>query len=292
MANQFHRMTAEKILEYVDAEVESGRRTDIATLAAYSGYSRRHLQRLFLSVTGMGLGEYIRRRRLNRAALLLRFSQRGYQDIALSVGFDSQQSFNREFRKSAGMTPAQYREKPEWVFFPLSGSIRKKYEISRPEEVFLSGGTVVGEEVVFYGTVDNYLDNATVRAYLERIFGEKSQCQGELWVVTRATPVSDKKYHYRAVNGIGLPGGQEGKVFPYSEGKYLKVRFETERETHIEQMYYLYLNILPEMRAVRRAEPEVMVMQYEQDKVMCTLYIPVAVEEQQSDAASIKRNHL
>ncbi|WP_240727930.1 hypothetical protein [Escherichia sp. E3659] len=33
MTNQFHRMTAEKILEYVDAEVESGRRTDIGTLA-------------------------------------------------------------------------------------------------------------------------------------------------------------------------------------------------------------------------------------------------------------------
>lgn len=63
-------MTAEKILEYVDAKVESGRRIDIESLAAYSGYSSRHLQRLFLAETGVRLGKYIRCRRLNRAAVL------------------------------------------------------------------------------------------------------------------------------------------------------------------------------------------------------------------------------
>ncbi|MGP3592755.1 helix-turn-helix domain-containing protein [Vagococcus sp. WN89Y] len=283
MTNLLHKMMAEKILEYVDAEVESGRRTDIDTLAAYSGYSRRHLQRLFLAVTGVGLGEYIRRRRLNRAALLLRFSRRGYQDIALSLGFDSQQSFNREFKKSTGMTPMQYREKPEWEFFPLSGSIRKKYDIPAPQEVYLPGGAVVGKEVIFYGTVDNQRDNATIYAYLERIFGEKALRQGELWVVSRATPAMDSKYHYRAVNGVGVPGGRKGKVFSYSAGKYLQIRFETERETHLEQVHYLYLNILSERRTVRRAEPEVMVLNYDEGKVMCTLYIPVVTEDSQGE---------
>ncbi|EOU2287924.1 hypothetical protein ACVN7E_24835 [Escherichia coli] len=34
MIKLIHRMTAEKILEYVDAKVESGRRIDIESLAA------------------------------------------------------------------------------------------------------------------------------------------------------------------------------------------------------------------------------------------------------------------
>lgn len=273
-------MTAEKILEYVDAEVESGRRIDIETLATYSGYSRRHLQRLFLAETGVGLGEYIRRRRLSRAALLLRFSCRRYQDIALSVGFDSQQSFNREFKRVTGMTPGEYRDKPEWVFFPLSGSRRRMYDIPPPEEVYLPGGAVVGEGVEFYGTVGHHPDNPTIDAYLERIFGAEAQRQGGLWVVvqTTATAVEDKQYHYRSVCGIGHPDAREGEVFAYSAGKYLKAEFETTRETHIERTHHLYLNILPERQVVRRVGAEVMVLRYDEDKVICTLYIPMEEE--------------
>nr|WP_180562371.1 AraC family transcriptional regulator [Escherichia coli] len=278
MTSLIHKMTTEKILEYVDTRIESGCRIDIDTLATYSGYSRRHLQRLFLAVTGTGLGEYIRRRRLNRAALLLRLSQRGYQDIALSVGFDSQQSFNREFKKNTGMTPAQYRKKNEWIFFPLSASLRKKYDFSLVEQVYLPGGMVVGKEVVFYGTIDNNPNNETIHQYLEKIFGAGAQHQGELWIVTRATPVVNKKYHYRTVNGIGVPGGKEGKVFTYSAGKYLKVQFETRRKIHFEQVHYLYLNILSEKQIVRRADSEVMVMNHDDGRVICTLYIPVVSE--------------
>lgn len=109
-------MVVEKIMEYVDTEVESCRRIDIDTLAIYSGYSRRHLHRLFMAETGMRLGEYIRNQRLNRVVLLLLFTRRQYQDIALSVGFDSQQSFNRAFKKATGMTPKEYREKTDRVF--------------------------------------------------------------------------------------------------------------------------------------------------------------------------------
>ncbi|HBR2043244.1 TPA: helix-turn-helix transcriptional regulator [Klebsiella pneumoniae] len=275
MAKLIHQMTTEKILEYVDAEVESGRRIDIEKLAIYSGYSRRHLQRLFFAETGGGLGKYIRRRRLNRAALLLRFSRRRYQDIALSVGFDSQQSFNREFKQCTGMTPKEYREKPEWVFFPLTGSKRRIYDIPPPEEVYLPGGVVVGEKLEYYGTVEHLPDNPTIDAYMERIFGAEAQRQGELWMVTYATPVEDKQYHYRSVCCLGLPEAREGELFKYSAGKYLKAEFETSRETHNERVYHLYLNILPEIGAVRKADSEVMVLHYHEDKVMCHLYIPV-----------------
>lgn len=70
MIKLIHRMTAEKILEYVDAKVESGRRIDIESFAAYSGYSRRHLQRLFLAETGVRLGKYIRCRQITHRLYL------------------------------------------------------------------------------------------------------------------------------------------------------------------------------------------------------------------------------
>lgn len=70
----------EKVIERIDAEIEKGERLSIKALDIWSGYSHRHLQRLFLMDTGLPLGEYIRRRRLSRVALLLRLSRRSLQD--------------------------------------------------------------------------------------------------------------------------------------------------------------------------------------------------------------------
>ncbi|EPO2325480.1 hypothetical protein ACT7IK_005042, partial [Escherichia coli] len=50
------------------------------------------------------------------------------------------------------------------------------------------------------------------------------------------------------------------------------------RETHLEKTHHLYLNILPERVDVIRTSQEIMVLRYEKDKVMCTLYIPVPGE--------------
>lgn len=275
MANQIQKMTTDKILEFIDKEVESGRRMDIETIEAFSGYSRRHLQRLFFAETGISLGEYIRRRRLNRAALLLRFSRRSFQDIALSLGFDSQQSFNREFKKNTGFTPRQYRDQPDWVLFPLLGRIRKMYDIPPPEKVTLPGGTIVGDELIFYGTVGTMPENASFQAYLERIFSAQAHRERELWMVVSIIPVEDCEYHYQVNCGLGQPGRKTGRVFSYNSGEYLKFTFETTRETHVGKTHHIYLNMLSGSNAVRREGSEVLVFVYAKGKVACTLYIPV-----------------
>lgn len=78
-------------------------------VAAKSGYSKWHLQRMFRSTTGHALGSYIRERRLARAAMALCSTPRPILDIALQFHFDSQPSFSRAFKKQFGKTPAAYR---------------------------------------------------------------------------------------------------------------------------------------------------------------------------------------
>ncbi|QWA13938.1 helix-turn-helix domain-containing protein [Sodalis ligni] len=75
-------------------------------VAARSGYSKWHLQRMFRSVTGNALGSYIRTRRLSRAATELGRQDQSILDIALQSGFDSQQSFSRAFKRQFSQTPA------------------------------------------------------------------------------------------------------------------------------------------------------------------------------------------
>lgn len=82
-------------------------------VAAKSGYSKWHLQRMFRSTTGHALGSYIRERRLSKAAQALRATPRPILDIALQFHFDSQPSFSRAFKKQFGETPAVYRRTPQ-----------------------------------------------------------------------------------------------------------------------------------------------------------------------------------
>lgn len=82
-------------------------------VAAKSGYSKWHLQRMFRSTTGHALGSYIRERRLSQAAQALCTTPRPILDIALQFHFDSQPSFSRAFKKQFGKTPAVYRRTPQ-----------------------------------------------------------------------------------------------------------------------------------------------------------------------------------
>ena len=81
----------------------------IDEVAAKSGYSKWHLQRMFRTVTKQTLGNYIRERRLTLAAEALCQTQRPVFDIAMQYGYDSQQTFSRVFRRQFSQTPTAYR---------------------------------------------------------------------------------------------------------------------------------------------------------------------------------------
>jgi DNA gyrase inhibitor GyrI len=54
--------------------------------------------------------DYIRKRRVNQAALWLRHSDRPILDIALASGFDSYRTFATVFKRITGLTPGMYRK--------------------------------------------------------------------------------------------------------------------------------------------------------------------------------------
>lgn len=95
------------LTDWIDSNLE--KTLSIDEVAAKSGYSKWHLQRMFRSVTKQTLGGYIRERRLTLAAEALRLTQRPVFDIALQYGYDSQQTFSRVFRRQFAQTPTAYR---------------------------------------------------------------------------------------------------------------------------------------------------------------------------------------
>lgn len=74
------------------------------------GHNPSYLSRLYKQITNEGLSDYIMTARLEKAKELLEENRLKIQDISTSVGFLSEQSFYRFFRKALQMTPQEYRE--------------------------------------------------------------------------------------------------------------------------------------------------------------------------------------
>jgi AraC-like DNA-binding protein len=82
----------------------------VAELARAAGLSRAHFSREFKSAFGETPHAYLLTRRLERAAALLRNTDRSILDICLSVGLRSLGSFTTSFTRMYGLPPAAYRE--------------------------------------------------------------------------------------------------------------------------------------------------------------------------------------
>lgn len=78
-------------------------------LAAAAGLSRAHFSRMFTKTFGESPRAYLQTRRLERAASLLRHTDRSVADICAMVGLQSLGSFTTSFARVYGLPPAAYR---------------------------------------------------------------------------------------------------------------------------------------------------------------------------------------
>jgi len=82
---------------------------DVNELARAAGLSRAHFSREFRRAFGEPPHAYLLTRRLERAAALLRTTDRSVADICFSVGLKSVGSFTTSFTRAYGKSPTAYR---------------------------------------------------------------------------------------------------------------------------------------------------------------------------------------
>ena len=86
--------------------------TTLHDVAKNAGFSTDYFNRIFRNHTGFNVMEYVKFRKLNRAARMLRTSpERDILSIALDSGYESHEGFTRAFKEQYGKTPSEYREK-------------------------------------------------------------------------------------------------------------------------------------------------------------------------------------
>lgn len=80
-------------------------------LADLAGMSESRFSRFFKKAMHLTPLDYIIRHRVEKAAELLRRTDRKVLDIAMEVGFEHQGYFIKRFREQTGFTPAEYRKR-------------------------------------------------------------------------------------------------------------------------------------------------------------------------------------
>lgn len=99
-----------KAIRFIEENLEEV--FDLERVANSASYSKFHFSRQFSAATGLGVQEFIRLKRLRKAANMLAFRTDPILAIALACGYESHEAFARAFRRYSGQSPSDFRACP------------------------------------------------------------------------------------------------------------------------------------------------------------------------------------
>ncbi|MFV2058554.1 MAG: helix-turn-helix domain-containing protein, partial [Thiohalomonadales bacterium] len=88
----------QKGIEFIESNLDYD--ISLQEVSQKAGISQWHFQRIFRALTNETLKTYIRSRRLSKALEKLLITNQKIIEIAVTAGFESQESFTRAFKKA------------------------------------------------------------------------------------------------------------------------------------------------------------------------------------------------
>lgn len=126
----------QRAIEYIEDNLTE--EVNIEEIAEKACVSAFHFQRIFHTLCGFTVGEYIRNRRLSIAAQELSKADAKVIDVAIKYGYNSPDSFTRAFTKFHGITPSAAK---------LKGANLKSFAPVKIK-LILEGGTMLEYKIV------------------------------------------------------------------------------------------------------------------------------------------------
>lgn len=239
-----HGARIARTIRYIDANLSADLSLD--TLAGVAALSRFHFSRVFRGLTGEGVAETVRRRRLNRAALLVASTVDTMDEIAAKTGFGHPGSFERAFTVAYGMTPKQARsagriqppllppEKGDYTMFPT--------EIRDGEEVILAALPHKGA----YHEIGKVFEKLASGLMERNLWKGSGPSFGIYYDDPSETPVEELRSHagQRLAAGSQIPDGFDRVVL--AGGKFLVLTSKGPYSKLPEAWAFLYARALPE----------------------------------------------
>jgi AraC family transcriptional regulator len=99
----------ERVIAHIEDNLAS--KLSLPGIAEIAGISVSHLKTLFRTSTGVPVYEYVLRRRVERAQLLLRNQKFSIAEVAVATGFAHQSHLARHMHRILGYTPSSLRRR-------------------------------------------------------------------------------------------------------------------------------------------------------------------------------------
>ena len=96
------------VLRYIDQNYMND--ITLEELSSIAGYSTYHFSRLFKKYSNTTFINFLNRRRVRAAEMMLLESENSITDVAMKSGFSSLTTFNRVFKIINGYTPSEYKK--------------------------------------------------------------------------------------------------------------------------------------------------------------------------------------
>jgi AraC-like DNA-binding protein len=97
----------------------------VEEMAIFTELSESHFQKLFKSETGMSPKAYLKNLRLEKARELLENGFKQIKQIGYEIGLTNDSHFARDFKRTFGMTPSDYRAR-FWKFSQVDQHLGRK----------------------------------------------------------------------------------------------------------------------------------------------------------------------
>ena len=98
-----------QLIRTVRRRLRSDEEVTVEAVTKELGYTRQYVSGRFHRVTGRLLSHFLKEKRLDKAARLLKGGNMRVSQIARRCGFDSENYFRQQFRQRFGMSPRQFR---------------------------------------------------------------------------------------------------------------------------------------------------------------------------------------
>lgn len=112
-----HRTLVNQAIDWIQRDLDDDAMS-FDRLAERAGVSPFYFHRMFSGVVGEAPAGYVRRLRLERAAIRLKYTERPITTIAFDAGYETHESFTRAFKTRFGKAPRQFRAEETWPDLP------------------------------------------------------------------------------------------------------------------------------------------------------------------------------
>ena len=204
------------VINYIEEHLEDN--IDMKKIEQLAKVSEYNFQKIFSILSGLTLGDYIRKRRLSKSLYDLRETDEKIIDIAFKYGYSSSESYSRAFQQLFNISPSKARkEQLELTIFPklsirvqIKGGVQMNYSITNKPDMMITGikesypNIAVGQ-----ASIPNFWDRFNQSDLFNQVINEKSE------------------HSPNTVLGICIP--QEGEAYDYFIGVYTDEKTTSER---------------------------------------------------------------